>query len=240
MAVSSGACTGHPATRKGKKYHYYRCRAGSPNNAGAARCHKPPYVSAGWLEDLVWTDVRRFLEKSGEVLEHARVQHGNTDKTRDLELRREELAKRLVARQAEKDRYVRTYAQGHISEEELSVYLSDLKNQTDNLRLLLESVEADLSHWQEQAALTDTTHAWLLSLKRRITDVEENTPEAFRERKQLVELLVETISVGKQDDGRAEVQITYRFGPPPDSEAGSVDDSSMPGIKNGDSPIHQP
>jgi hypothetical protein len=35
----------------------------------------------------------------------------------------------------------------------------DLKNQTDNLRLLLASVEAELSQKQEQAALADTTEA---------------------------------------------------------------------------------
>ena len=231
-ASCGGACTGHPATRKGKKYYYYRCRAGSPGHAGPGRCHKPPYVSAGWLEDLVWADVRRFLEDPGEVLERVREQLGSADQTLDLEVRHEELAKRLVARQAEKDRYVRTYAQGHISEQELSVYLSDLKNQTDNLRLLLESIETDLSHRQERKALTDSTHAWLHSLKRRIGEVEQNTPEALRERKQLVGLLVKAISVGKQDDGRAEIQITYRFGPPSMSEI-SEQDRSMVHFKNG-------
>ncbi len=44
----------------------------------------------------------------------------------------------------------------------------------------------------------------------------------------------ESISVGKrEEDGRTEIQITYRFGPPPDSEAESGDDSSMPQLKNG-------
>jgi hypothetical protein len=112
------------------------------------------------------------------------------------------------------------------------VYLADLKNQINNLRLLLESVEADLSHRQERAALTDTTHAWLLSLRRRLAEVEKDTPEAFWERKHLVELLVESISVGKQDDGRAKIQITYRFGPPLGlSEA--PEDPSMVHLKNG-------
>ena len=231
-ASCGDACTGHPANRRGKKYHYYRCRAGSPNNAGPGRCHKPPYVKAGWLEDLVWTDVRRFLEDPGDVLERVREQLGSADQTLDLEVRREELAKRLSARQAEKDRYVRTYAQGHISEEELSMYLSDLKNQTDNLRLLLESVEADLSHRRQRTALTESAHAWLLSLRRRLAEVEEDTPEAFRERKHLVELLVETVSVGKQDDGRAEIRITYRFGPPPVPEV-SEEALSMVHRKNG-------
>ncbi len=82
------------------------------------------------------------------------------------------------------------------------MYLADLKNQTDNLRLLLEPVEADLSDRREWTALTDTTHAWLLSLRQRLAEVEEDTEEAFQKRRQLVKLLVASISVGKrQEDG---------------------------------------
>jgi hypothetical protein len=36
----------------------------------------------------------------------------------------------------------------------------------------------------------------------------------------------------RQQDGRAEIQIPYRFDPPPASDAES-DDSFMPGLKNG-------
>jgi hypothetical protein len=67
---------------------------------------------------------------------------------------------------------------------------------------------------------------------RRLAEVEEDTPEAFGKRKQLVRLLVESISLGKrQQDGRAEVQITYRFGPPPASETESDPSTSV--LKNG-------
>ena len=69
-----------------------------------------------------------------------------------------------------------------------------------------------------------------------MAEVEKDTSEAFRERKQLVELLVESISesisVGKQDEGRAEIQVTYRFGPSPMSEV-SAQDRSMVHRKNG-------
>src|SRR5688572_8391283 len=58
------------------------------------------------------------------------------------------------ARAARRGGHVRAYAQGHISEEELAVYVADLKNQTDNLRLLLTSVEAELSERHERTALT--------------------------------------------------------------------------------------
>ena len=107
----------------------------------------------------------------------------------------------------------------------------------DNLRVLLASVEAELSERQERRSLTDTTQAWLLSLGRRLEEVEEDTPEGFEKRKQLVGLLVAEVTVGnKPEDGRTEVRITYRFGPPPEatdanysSEGGSFGD----GIKNG-------
>ena len=77
-------------------------------------------------------------------------------------------------------------------------------------------------------------HAWLLSLRRRLAEVEEDTPEVFGERKQLVRLLVESSSLGKrQGDERVEVQITYRFGPPPASEAVPLEDSSIAPLRNG-------
>jgi ribosomal protein L29 len=181
----------------------------------------------------VWTDVRRFLENPGEVLQRVREQTGGMDDSGELKARRKDLAARLASRQAEKDRYVRTYAQGHISEEELEVYLADLKNQTDNLRLLLASVEADLSQRQEQVQLADTTEAWLRALRERVEEVEGDTPEAFRARRRLVKLLVQSISADKRpEDGRTEIQVTYRFGPPPTSEV-RPDQSSVEPFKNG-------
>jgi chromosome segregation ATPase len=161
--------------------------------------------------------VRRFLKNPGEVLERVRKQIGGAEELGgELEAQREDLAKRLASRQAEKDHYIRTYAQGHISEEELDVYLAALKNQTDNLRLLVGSVEADLSQERERQELSATTHAWLLTLRERIAEVEEDTEEAYLARRQLVRLLVEGVTLGeRREDGKStQIRITYRFGPP--------------------------
>ena len=222
-AECGGACTGHPATSRGRKWYYYICRPGRPNQLAPGtvpvRPHSPAYVNAEWVEDLVWADVRRFLENPGEVLERVREQSGTLDAAeadRKTEERRKDLAKRLAGRQAEKDRYIRTYAQGHISEVELAVYLADLKNQTDNLRMLLTAVEAEISQQREQEQLADTTEVWLRTLRERIEEVEGDTLEAFQARQRLVKLLVQSISAGKHpEDERVELQITYRFGPPP-------------------------
>ena len=194
-------------------------------------------MNAAWLESLVWTDVRRFLNDPGEVLERLRDELGDEGDTEELDARKAELSKRLATRQAEKDRYVRAYAQGHISEDEFGVYLADIKNQLDNLRLLLDSVEGELSHKREQAEIADSTEAWLHALQGRVADVEDGTKEAFRARRQLVRLLVAEVTVDKKpDSGETEVRITYRFGPPPASgSAGPPSQGGMFGdaLKNG-------
>jgi hypothetical protein len=128
--------------------------------------------------------------------------------------RLEGLEKRLAAKQSEKDRYVRLYAQGHISEDELETYLADLKNQISNLRLLIEATKADLAQRRERVQVADTTVAWLNVLRERAEEIEEDTPEAFYKRQELVRSLVEGIMLGKEADGETSVEVTYRFGPP--------------------------
>src|SRR5215203_4681697 len=219
------AFTGDSTRARGKKYHYYRCGRRTQKSLPKGPPHRTAYLSAEWLEDLVWQDVKRFLENPGEILKHVSEQLRSNDDTEELSRRRESLAKRLATKQSEKDRYVRLYAQGHISEAELETYLADLKNQTDNLRLLIASVETELSQKREHTELAQTTHAWLATLRERINEVEEDTQEAFRVRRQLVRLLVEIVTVGeKREDANTEVRITYRFDPPDrwDNEEDSV------------------
>jgi len=179
----------------------------------------------------VWQDVKRFLENPGEILKHVSEQLRSNDDTEELTRRRESLAKRLATKQSEKDRYVRLYAQGHISETELETYLADLKNQTDNLRLLITSVETELSQKREHTELAQTTHAWVATLRERINEVEEDTQEAFRVRRQLVRLLVVGVTVGEKcEDGSTKVRITYRFDPP--DEWDNEEDSVVGGVLN--------
>jgi Asp-tRNA(Asn)/Glu-tRNA(Gln) amidotransferase A subunit family amidase len=100
------------------------------------------------------------------------------------------------------------------SEAELETYLADLKNQIGNLRLLIEATEADLSQLRDRAELADTAYTWLTMLRERVEEIEEDTPEAFSKRQQLIRLLVDGISVGTGEGGESTVEVTYRFGPP--------------------------
>ena len=82
------------------------------------------------------------------------------------------------------------------------MYLLDLKNQLDNLRLLIKATEADLPRKQENKLAAKSTEAWLLTLRERIAEVEGDTEEAFAKRRQLVNLLVARIALGRDQDGR--------------------------------------
>jgi site-specific DNA recombinase len=221
------ACTGHTSTRWGKKYSYCGCTSSNRPELGAnsAQPHKAPRMSAPWLEDLVWADVKRFVTNPGEVLERVRGQLQDEGDTEDLSTRLEGLEKRLAAIQDEKDKYIRLYAQGHIAEDDIESYLVELKNQIGNLRLQIEATEADLSQRRERVQVADTTVAWLNLLRERAEENEEATLEPFVKRQQLVRLLVERIALHRGEGRKTTVVITYRFGPPDDRaevEAGVV------------------
>jgi hypothetical protein len=85
--------------------------------------------------------------------------------------RRESLLKRLASKQIERDRAMRLYLRGLVSEEEAEVLLAALKNQVGNLRLLIESVETDLSRKHENRTIAKSTEAWLLALSKNLAEV---------------------------------------------------------------------
>src|SRR5215207_3466666 len=99
-AVCGLACSGRTTTStyKGtaKKYSYYGCIANRADREVEAAPHFAPHAPAPWLEDLVWADVRTFLENPGEVLERVCEQlRGESDNAEELATRRGDLAKRL-------------------------------------------------------------------------------------------------------------------------------------------------
>ena len=67
--------------------------------------------------------------------------------------------------------------------------------------------------------MAENTEAWLLTLKKNLKNVEQDTEEAFESRRELAKLLVERIVVGRNEEGRPKVEVTYRFGPPAGGES---------------------
>ena len=175
-------------------------------------------MDAKWLEGMVWADVRAFLHNPGEVLERVREQGlGSGIDAAEAQARLDRLQQRLAERREAKAEHVRAFvaAKGGISEDEFAEYTADLNAQIENLQLLISSAEADLAAHEEERLAAATTEAWLLTLRQRLAEVEAtDTDEARRQRRELVELLVEKIIVTENADGGATVMITYRFGPP--------------------------
>jgi len=223
------ACTGDiSVSTMGYRYHYYSCRRKRVTSDKRTRGLTCPRIKAQWLEDLVWADVRSFVQNPGEVLERVRQQLSEESEGEGLVERHASLVRRLAAKQEEKSRYVKLYAQGHVDEGELEIHLADLKYQVENLKLLISSVESDLAQKEENRLAAKSTEAWLMTLRKNLWEVEQDTEEAWGKRRELAKLLVEKISIGRNGDGRAEVQVTYRFGPP---EA-PLGDESANGVQN--------
>jgi hypothetical protein len=147
-----------------------------------------------------------------------REQLRSEDSTADdaLEQRIEELEKRLVSKVSERERYARLFSKRLLDEgdEEALDHLLVLKNQVANLRLMLEAARAEQADSAAQRVIADTAKAYLMALRERTDEIEDDTPEAFIKRQQLVRLLVDGIALGKDEDGKTLVEVTYRFGPP--------------------------
>jgi hypothetical protein len=88
-----------------------------------------------------------------------------------------------------------------LDDDELEVHLSDLKNQVDSLRMLIDSVQSDLVQKRENRIVAESAAAWLSTLWRNLSGVERDTEEAFEARRELTALLVERIPIGRDEGG---------------------------------------
>jgi site-specific DNA recombinase len=173
-----------------------------------------PPVNAAELEALVWDDIKTFIEDPGDALERAKKQMLERAHSDGLEERRESLAKRLAQTQAEKSKYVKLYAQGDLDEDELEVHIADAKNRIANLKLLMQSVEADIAHRRQDYIAAQDAALWLASLRDGLEALEADTEEAFLKRRDLVKLLVERITISGGEERQVKIDITYKFRPP--------------------------
>jgi site-specific DNA recombinase len=229
--IKCGCCgvnyTGFPGRVKSKTkdpylYVRYACTKWRERyKRGWLHLECPP-VNAAELETLVWNDIKTFIEDPGDALERAKRQMLKRAQSDGLEERRESLAKRLAQTQAEKSKYVKLYAQGDLDEDELEVHIADAKNRIANLKLLLESVEADIAHRQQDYIAAQDAALWLTSLRDRLEALEEDTEEAFLQRREVVKLLVERITISAGENGEVKIDIIYKFCPPEPEEGAEL------------------
>src|SRR5215204_521525 len=225
--------------KRDDRYHFkYTCPAATTRRFDPhVRRGGCPWLDALWLENLVWYDIRGFVENPGEVLERVKEQmEERRTQTGELEERIASLTKRLATAQGEKDKYVKLYAAGHLDEEELEIHLLDLKNRISNLKMLIGSSEVALAREEQDATAAKSTATWLTSLRGNLEALEMDTEEAWHGRRELVEELVERITVSRTEDGRAKVHIAYKFAPPVQATTGVTNDRTFD-ILAGETPI---
>ncbi len=88
--------------------------------------------------------------------------------------------------------------------------------------MLLEDARSELAAKEHDRLAAQSAEEWLLALRDRVEEVEEDTPGAYQKRRQLTKLLVSGITAGWDADGRLDVRITYRFGPPETADSGEL------------------
>jgi site-specific DNA recombinase len=104
----------------------------------------------------------------------------------------------------------------NIPAEWLTTHVRDREGRIENLKLLIASVESDIAAREQDRIAAEQTETWLRRLADNLAEVEGDSIEAFRKRRELVQLLIEKITADRDEDGRPRVHITYRFGPPPE------------------------
>ncbi len=106
----------------------------------------------------------------------------------------------------------------------MTTHVRDREGRINNLKLLIASVESDIASREQDRLAAVQTETWLRRLADNHAEVEGTGLEAFQKRRELVQLLVEKITADR-DDGHPRVEITYRFGPPPE-------ESFVPSVRN--------
>ena len=85
----------------------------------------------------------------------------------------------------------------------------------------MESVEADIAHRQQDYKAAQDAALWMASLRDGLEALEEETEEAFLQRREPVKLLVERITISGRQGGQVRIDVVYKFRPP--GPGGSVD-----------------
>ena len=83
--------------------------------------------------------------------------------------------------------------------------MTDLRNQVENPKLLIAAVESDLAQKHEYNTAADSTEAWLVTLRKNLAKVEADAEEACESRRELVKLLVQKITVNRNEEGRPKI-----------------------------------
>lgn len=140
----------------GRKYHgipvhgkpYYRC-SGRNKLVSIKPCHNKT-INAGWLEDMVWSEVEQVLRNPELILSELRQQVETGTNTVHLEEQIKQLDRQLETLEEASMRYLRLYGAGLYSFEKLESECDRLKSECDKISLDKANLERRFQEAHEQ------------------------------------------------------------------------------------------
>jgi site-specific DNA recombinase len=191
---------------------YYKCNgkhnARSLDSTGYVHCSSKSVN--GEVENIVMRDIERFLRNPGDVLNE--LQNILAVQSRKPENLQEKVttAKALVrGKQEERDRMLALFRKGRIDESTLDRQLDDIKHEEEALIRQADALNQEYQSARNDVARVDALEPLLEQLRQHL-----DQPLKWEVKRQLVEILVESISVETHFDGArkvAKVVVTYCF-----------------------------
>ncbi len=202
------------STRKGGKRYsyrlktprrYYQCYG---SRAHRLRCREHPMIRAERLEELVWGEVRRVLERPELVAAGLAALEPDEDGGLEDEIARTE--RELEGVQLEEDRAIRLYVSGKITEQQLDHQRRFIGERLERLRVRLDEYRARESAQAGRRAALEGVAEWARGVGAGLDGL------AGEERRELLDLLLEDATI----DG--ENRVTLTLGIPTDGELVSI------------------
>jgi site-specific DNA recombinase len=187
--------------------HGYRCNGQVMHVAAqkGGRCIGMQ-VDGRALEAAIWAKCAEIVRNPGEHLEASQQQlRARLAQSTDSEGRRQTLLAAIAAREAERERMLSLYKRGRISIAELDTQLDETAAALATLSAELQALRLrdDLTAFEEQRI---TQKATALAMLRDDIDAIEampDGPDKYARQREIVELLVNEITVHTEGEGRA-------------------------------------
>ncbi|MBE0448426.1 MAG: recombinase family protein [Actinobacteria bacterium] len=198
-------------SRNGMK-GWYRCNGKRDRHRGphVEKCESKN-ISVEWLENIVWNDIVGFITNPGEVSRAlSEALDEKMSKTAEIEAERIVVMQALADKETEKQSILDLYRRNLIDSTDIALQLQKIKVETLELQERVRELNTLLEQENDLVRQVDSAEELLLQLRQTV-----DRALAFEDKREIVKLLVESITVDtKVDDAGnkfAEVRINYIF-----------------------------
>ena len=165
------------------------------------------------LEEIIWSDILEFLRNPGDVLgELKNILNERRQQPANVQDKLDSAQALLREKQGERDRVLTLFRRGRIDEATLDRQLDDITREEQSVTKQIDVLTHEVRATQSSLAQFESLEPLLLELRQRLEE-----PLSWEIKRQLVETLVESITIETHGEGRgryANVVIVYCFEQP--------------------------